>query len=264
MPTLTDQVLQTAQMLVAAREAGEPFYAFTGAGISTGSGLPDFRSPQGLWNDKEAMSASTVAGFCENPDTVWQLYVDGFDAATPVPNAGHRALAELETSGLISAIVTQNVDALHQEAGSKVVHHLHGDLSHAFCLDCERRWPMEEARQYRRSTGKVMECPDCETPLQPSLVLFDQMLPTQPWDAAAAIAQSAGGVLVAGSSLAVAPAHFIPLMTVDRPRPWVLVNYGPTEMDHMVGAGDVRIEGDCSTILPAVVQLCKVLLGSDE
>lgn len=251
-------------MLVAAYHAGEPFYAFTGAGISTGSGLPDFRSAKGLWNDQDAMAASSIAGFCERPDTIWELYVDGFDAVNPSPNAGHVAMARLQQLGLISEIVTQNVDALHEQAGSHDVHHLHGDLSQAFCLDCDRRWPLDEARVHRSATGEVMRCPDCDTPLQPSITLFDQMLPLEPWDRSEAVAKRAGGVLVAGTSLAVAPARFIPLMTVDRPRPWVVIAQSATEMDHLVGHGDVRIHADCTKVLPAITQLCEILLDGDD
>jgi NAD-dependent deacetylase len=260
MPTLTNLVLQATQLLVHARDAGHPFYAFTGAGVSTDSGLPDFRSRAGLWSQYDAMAISTTAGFCENPELIWKLYVDGFDDVNPQPNTGHLALAQLEQMGLISAVVTQNVDSLHEQAGSRTVHHLHGDMQHAFCLDCEREWPIEVAKQRRRETGEVMRCTSCETPLQPSITLFEQPMPVGPWDASAEIAQSAGGVMVCGSSLAVAPAHFIPLMTVDIPRPWIVVNRGQTQMDHLVGDGDVH----CSGFLSALVLACEMISEADE
>jgi NAD-dependent deacetylase len=248
--------------MAASKAAGRPFYAFTGAGMSTDSGLPDFRSSTGMWNDAEAEKASSQWGFDENPDRVWEMYVGPMFEATLHPNPGHEAIAQLVQMGLLSRVVTQNVDELHELAGvdESRVDHLHGDLKSAVCMDCLRGWPMSEKVEIWRQTGAVPTCEECARPLQPSLTLFGQDLPPGAWRRASQVARQAAGVLVCGSSLAVTPANELPYMTGRLGGCVAILNRGETEMDQALDPTfDFRFDGSLSHLLADLVQASREL-----
>jgi NAD-dependent deacetylase len=248
--------------MVAAAHAGRPFYAFTGAGISTDSGLPDFRSAQGMWQDKEAENASSQWGFDEDPSRVWAMYVEPMAHAKLDPNPGHRSLADLVGMGLISRVVTQNVDSLHELAGvdSSLVDHLHGDLERAECHSCLRSWPMSERVEEWVGERRVPVCDECGGPLQPSLTLFGQQLPQRTWRRAEQTARKAGGVLVLGSSLTVTPAADLPRLTGQLGGSVAIINRGETEMDNSLDeAFDFRFDASISDTLQQLAGICRAL-----
>lgn len=268
-------ITQLAQQMVDARSQGAPFYAFTGAGISTESGLPDFRSETGMWTEKEAMEASSASGFRQAPHRVWELFVDPMVGIELTPNEGHTALAELVDLGLISRVVTQNVDDLHELAGVEETHvdHLHGDLKSAVCHDCLRGWDMSEKaaqRQQMLSEGAsgadaVPGCAECGQPLQPSVTLFEQDLPPRAWKNAQRVSEQAAGVLVCGSSLSVTPANGLPYTTGRRGGVVAIVNRGATEMDSALDPDhDYRFDGACGEILPKLASECKRLMEASD
>jgi len=146
--------------------------ALTGAGISVGSGIPDFRSAGGLWSVYSPDEYATIDVFLANPEKAWELYrALGNTLLGKQSNPAHRALAELETAGLLSGIVTQNIDNLHQQAGSDVVLEIHGDHQHLQCLQCHHLETVEPAHY---DDGAVPRCPACGACLKPNIVLFGE------------------------------------------------------------------------------------------
>lgn len=159
---------QAASRFAAASRA----VALTGAGISVGSGIADFRSPGGLWSVFSPEEYATLEVFLTEPDKAWQLYrAMGRSLSGKKPNVGHRVLAELEQQGRLKGVVTQNVDNLHQEAGSRNVLEIHGDHRHLQCLQCGHRTPVTEEHYQDEAVPK---CASCDFPYKPNVVLFGE------------------------------------------------------------------------------------------
>jgi len=138
-------VAHTVSDLAALIRERQPCVVLTGAGISTESGIPDFRSPSGIWAEYDPMEYATIAAFRRDPSKGWEFYAPRLELLTTAePNEGHFALAELERRGLIEAVVTQNIDGLHERAGSETVMEVHGSIRSASCLECGERAPLEE------------------------------------------------------------------------------------------------------------------------
>ncbi|CAM3360490.1 NAD-dependent deacylase [Hydrogenibacillus schlegelii] len=212
-----------AEWLVRTREAGRPAVVLTGAGASTESGLPDFRSAGGLWREVPEKLAS-VETLLDDPDAFYDFYdrrLKGLRGARP--NRVHEVLARWETEGWIQAVLTQNVDGLHQAAGSRNVVELHGSLSRVRCHVCGRLYPPEALEERR--------CPACGGPLRPDIVLFGEFLPEEAWRSAEAWTEAAHLFLVVGSSLTVYPVAGLPERHARRGRPLVIVNRDPTPLD---------------------------------
>lgn len=210
--------------------------AFTGAGISTDSGLPDFRGPQGLWTtDPSAAASFSLWSFKANQrvrEAYWSSRLAVIDAE---PNDGHRALASLYEAGKLTAVITQNVDGLHQAAGvpSEAVHELHGSLSHVECWGCGRRLSMELFMAVANEapwTPATYRC-TCRKLFKPGVVLFGEKLDTDVFDAAYEAALGADLLLVLGSSLSVFPAAGIVGAAAHAGGRVVIVNYEPTDYD---------------------------------
>jgi len=244
-----------ARMLVKARHV----IAFTGAGISTPSGIPDFRGPQGLWR-RINPEVFGITYFLTDPMPAWRAFLELYKTTVTVrPNPAHYALAVLEGLGVVRAVITQNVDGLHQKAGSKKVIELHGNPSSAVCVVCGRRYPLDYAlRQVER--GEVPRCPECGGLLKPDVVFFGEPLPERALAEAIELAYRSDLVLVAGSSLVVRPANEIPWIVKRRGGKLVIVNLGETLMDHLA---DVKIEEDVSTALPRICEATLRLLKRD-
>lgn len=238
----TNPITQLAQLLRAHPGA----VALTGAGISTESGIPDFRSPgTGLYNFIDPMEYLSVDALMGRPTMFWKYFSEIFGTVIDVqPNSGHRALALLEKAGFISAIATQNIDGLHQKAGSKTVYEVHGHLRTARCGDCEKSWPLSEALK-QVGEGKLPHCPECRGDLRPDVVLFGDMMP-EAFSHALDAARAADLVLVVGSSLAVSPANMI-AMQGGRV---AIINREATPLDDRA---DVVIHGGAGEILMGVV-----------
>ena len=179
----------------------------TGAGITTESGIPDFRSAGGIWERYDPAEVAHIDAFRRDPARVWEFYALRLDAlARAEPNDGHRALAELEERGWIRAMMTQNVDGLHQRAGSRDVVEVHGSLREAECVRCRVRVPMEDAV----ASLPLPPCPECGEVLKPGVVMFGELLPADAIERAQALAAKTDLLLVVGSALEVYPVAELP------------------------------------------------------
>lgn len=224
--------------------------ALTGAGISTPSGIPDYRSPKsGLWEQAADMAEiATIFAFRHQPRAFYDWLrplLDIIRAASP--NPAHVALAQLEAAGRLRAIITQNIDLLHERAGSRVVHEVHGHLREIVCPACHYTLPAAEALDAFLNAGVIPCCRRCHQVMKPNVVLFGEILPRATMKAAMAAARAADVMLVAGSSLEVAPAGELPALARANGARLILINRGPTHMDDVA---DVIIRGDVAEVLP--------------
>ncbi|MGZ8739244.1 MAG: SIR2 family NAD-dependent protein deacylase [Gaiellaceae bacterium] len=241
----------TVRDLAALVRERQPCVVLTGAGISTESGIPDFRSPNGIWAKYDPMEYATIAAFRRDPVKVWKFYALRFELlATAEPNAGHLALAELERRGLVAAVVTQNIDGLHERAGSHAVVEVHGSIRSASCLECGERVPLEEVVAALRDVP-APPCPRCGAVLKPDVVMFGELLPADAIDRAIELAHQAGLLLVVGSSLEVHPVAALPGETVSAGGALGIVNRGPTPFDYLAS---VRIDGGAGETLSALAE----------
>jgi NAD-dependent deacetylase len=230
--------------------ASQRTVALTGAGISTESGIPDFRSGRGIWAEFDPLEVGHISAFRRDPARVWAFYRLRIDVVRQAaPNAGHVALAELERDGRLTRVITQNVDGLHRAAGSDALE-VHGALDRVDCLGCGARFPIEEAeRRMTAGPDGVPRC-DCGAPLKPGVVLFGEMLPEAAIDEAFALASSCELFLAAGSTLEVHPVGGLPEVARRAGATLAIVNRGPTAYDDDC---DVRIEGALGEVLPRLV-----------
>jgi NAD-dependent deacetylase len=225
----------------------QPCVVLTGAGVSTESGIPDFRSPSGIWAEVDPMEYASLRAFEADPEKVWGFYARRIEMLTEAePNEAHRALAELERRGYVEAIVTQNIDLLHTRAGSRHVVEVHGSIRTVSCLACGHREPLEE------SLLPVPRCPDCGAVLKPDVVFFGELLPRAAIDRSYELARGAALMLVVGSSLEVFPVAELPLETLRAGGLLAIVNRGPTALD---GRADIRIDRGAGETLRRVVDL---------
>jgi len=230
----------------------ETVVAFSGAGVSTASGIPDFRGPDGLWNRYDPEDFH-VRRFRADPAGFWEqqleLYEDVFRAVDPDPNPAHVALADLESAGHLDGVLTQNVDGLHQAAGSEEVIELHGTTERVTCRDCRQRYETDPVRD-RAADGELPpRCAECGGLLKPDTVLFGEQLPEHALLRSHALAQRADVFLAVGSSLTVEPAASLPEEAQSRGGTLVIANHDPTPLSDGA-AFDFR--ADVTEILPAL------------
>jgi len=236
-------------MAVALLQDARRAVALTGAGSSTPSGIPDFRSVgTGLWSKVDPFTVASVWGFRENPQRFyrWMQSLAG-DILSARPNPAHLALERLERCGKLRLIITQNIDALHQKAGSQDVIELHGHLRTISCLSCAFS---DDAVSYLDAFiggGVLPICPRCGAVLKPDIVLFGEPLPEEAIVRAQEEALGCDLMLVAGSSLEVMPAADLPALAVRSGARLILVNLGLTPYDHLA---DVILRGDVAKVLP--------------
>ncbi len=230
---------------------------FTGAGISTESGIPDFRGPQGLWT-RISPEVFDIENFYRDPDNGWKLYIEYiYDVVSRAfPNPAHRAIAELEAMGFVKAVITQNIDKLHQRAGSRNVIELHGVFDEVECGWCGFRDRIEPYIEEFRKSGKAPKCPRCGKFLKPAVVYFGEPLPAIALAEAFTLARTCNIMVVAGTSLAVYPAALIPLEAHRSGAKLYIVNLSPTPLDHLATAVAYTKAGE---ILPRVVEHVKKL-----
>jgi NAD-dependent deacetylase len=209
-------------------ERRRPCVVLTGAGIGTESGIPNFRSAGGIWERYDPAEVATIDAFRRSPAPVWEFYALRLDALTLAePNDGHHALAELEEQGWIRAVITQNIDGLHQLAGSREVVEVHGSLREAECIHCGVRVPIEDAL----ASLPLPPCPDCGEILKPGVVMFGELLPAAAIERAQALAAEAGVLLVVGSSLEVHPVAALPGEALAAGGALAIVNRGGSPWD---------------------------------
>jgi NAD-dependent deacetylase len=224
--------------------------AFTGAGISTESGIPDFRSPGGLWTKNQPIPFDQFVASKEMRDEAWRrkfAMEDFFRAAKP--GRGHRALAKLLQAGKLSAVITQNIDNLHQVSGipaAKVIE-LHGNGSYATCLDCGIRYELDWVKErFEKSKGSAPDCADCGGPVKSATISFGQSMPEEPMRLAEIETLAADLFISIGSSLVVWPAAGFPLRAKRNGAQLVILNREPTDLDEVA---DLVIREDIGDVL---------------
>ena len=246
------RICQVADLVLKARHA----VALTGAGMSTASGIPDFRSPgTGIWTHVDPLSVMSLAAFRADPEGFYRALaplVGNWSQARP--NAAHLALAQLEAWGLVAGIITQNVDNLHQEAGSRRVWELHGHLREATCLRCERVLPLNGQVDAFLESGEAPRCPECGGVLKPNMILFGERLPRYVYMEVMGHLEVCDLVMVAGSSLSVAPASELPFWAHRRGAKVVIINDAPTPADDLAA---VVIRDRVERALPHLARACR-------
>ena len=224
----------------------QPCVVLTGAGVSTESGIPDFRSPTGIWAEVDPFEVASLQAFRRDPARVWGFYRERIHVVRDAkPNAAHQALAELEERGLVEAVVTQNIDLLHSRAGSRDVVEVHGSIRSAQCLGCLWTEPTDDVLA-QLAESPVPACPQCGEALKPGVVLFGELLPAGPLERATQLARAARLVLVVGSSLEVLPVAGLPLEA----RAFAIVNRGPTALDDRA---ELKVDASAGETLRHVV-----------
>jgi NAD-dependent deacetylase len=242
--------IQRAAELIGGARRG---LALTGAGVSAESGIPTFRGADGLWARYDPVKVASIEYFMADPSAYWSVSKDrGRVALAARPNPGHHALAALEASGRLVAVVTQNTDGLHQDSGSRTVIEVHGSSRTVQCLDCGNREPRGEV-QVRLDVEMPPRCRVCGgTFLKPTVVLFGEPLPRAAIQQALTFARQADVMLVVGSSLVVYPAAEIPLVATRSGAQLIVINAEPTPLDELAA---VVIRGKSGEVLPEIVEL---------
>jgi len=224
----------------------QPCVVLTGAGVSTESGIPDFRSPTGIWAGIDPMEYASIDAFRRDPARVWHFYAPRITTLTEAePNAAHRAIAALERLGLVQAVVTQNIDLLHERAGSRDVIEVHGSIRTASCLECGFSYEGADVA----AMLPLPRCGRCGAVLKPDVVFFGELLPEAAIERATELARRAALLLVVGSSLEVHPVAGLPQETLDGGGRLAIVNRGPTPYD---GVATLRIDGAAGEVLECV------------
>lgn len=219
--------------------------------MSTESGIPDFRSPTGIWAEFDPLEYASLQAFRADPEKVWSFYKPRIAMLTAAePNAAHRALARLEEAGLVDAVVTQNIDLLHERAGSRNVVEVHGSIRSATCPRCGASYPRDDVVAKLEDADAPL-CDGCGAVLKPDVVFFGELLPADAVQRAFQLARRARLLLVVGSSLEVHPIAALPeeaLLTGGR---LAIINKGPTPYDDRA---DLKVEGNAGEILGAVIE----------
>lgn len=249
--TPADLIARAAELL----QKSEYAVALTGAGISTPSGIPDFRSAEsGLWEKHDPMVVASIMSFKLHPEAF-------YDWVRPLarvlieaqPNPAHHALAHLEELGILKSVITQNIDTLHSRAGSRNVHEVHGHLREATCIECFTVYPAESLIQdfLHDESKTVLRCEKCGGVLKPNVILFGEQLPVRVLQAASRDTRQCDVMLIVGSSLEVYPVADLPRQARAGGARLILVDYEQTAYDKMA---DVVIHGDAAQVLPRIVE----------
>ncbi len=244
---MSDPIDQAVAWLLQSRKT----VALTGAGVSTESGIPDFRSPGGLWSRYNPMEYATLGAFRRNPAKVWQLFEELQSLLDANPNPGHLALAELEAAGGLAGIITQNIDGLHQAAGSRVVVEYHGSPRTLHCLECGAGYQASDIA----ALGMPPRCNQevngkrCNAILKPDVVLYDEAIPLEATRGTAELIEGAELMLVIGTSCETYPAASLPAQVQAQGGRIVELNKEPARA---LSPG-VSLIGSFSEIMPEVV-----------
>ena len=223
---------RVADLIISARRV----VVFTGAGVSTESGIPDFRGPGGIWErfDPDDFTYQKFVGDPEARRKHWRMLQEGGLTTEAKPNAAHDAIAELDRLGKLDCVITQNVDNLHQKAGvpDDKVFELHGNMQWAICLSCGKRYPFEQVKDRLDEGEEIPDCEACHGILKPDAVFFGESLPEKVLREATHHSSKCDLCIVIGSSLVVYPAAYMPVYAVDSGAKLVIINLSSTPMDH--------------------------------
>ena len=239
--------------LVKKTEEKSEFVFFTGAGISTDSGIKDFRSCDGLYSEglyggyepEEILSRKVLMN---EPDIFFRYYNDKIIAGNPEPNMGHKAIADIQELGIETTVVTQNIDGLHSKAGSFTVHELHGSVLKNYCTSCNRFFDLDFIKSFK---GSIPKCPDCKSMVRPDVVLYGEGLHEEEVKVSVEAIERADFLFAVGSSLRVYPAAGF--LRYFRGKAFIIINIGQTPFDRIA---DCKIEENSSYVLG---QLCREL-----
>ncbi len=246
-----DDLARAVEVLSAKRQ----ILVFSGAGISTESGIPDFRGPNGLWTrvDPEDFNIKRYLSSRELRVRGWRMHANGerWGSGNPLPNQGHLAVVDLWRQGKLVGVVTQNIDGLQQAAGlpDELIAELHGNVKESQCLDCGQTWPTEAILERVASGEEDPHC-SCGGLVKTRVVMFGEGLDPSTVDRAFQFLADADAMIVVGSTVAVYPASDVVLAAAFKPVPVVIINMGETEADHLAA---VRLDGPIGELLPALV-----------
>jgi NAD-dependent deacetylase len=245
------EIEQLAQLIVKSQRV----IVFTGAGISTESGIPDFRSPGGIWS-KYDPEDFTIQKFLSGPaarKTIWRMSLESGLITEAKPNPAHFAVAKIYQLGKLDCVVTQNIDNLHQEAGvpRDKVFELHGNMKWVVCLSCRRRFPTPEVLQRMREGVEVPDCSQCQGILKPDAVFFGESLPQETLEESISRAQNCDLFIVIGSTLLVYPAAYIPTYAKEAGARLAIINLTPTALDDYA---EVVIRGKAGEVMSRVME----------
>jgi NAD-dependent deacetylase len=252
MALLDQQIEQVADLVMKAKN----IVAITGAGISTPSGIPDFRSPDsGLWDNVDPLGVASIFAFRQSPQQFYNwIRPHSRRFLEAEPNPAHHALVALEREGKLRAIITQNIDDLHHKAGSQTVYELHGSLRAVTCIRCYETIDSAGIFDKFVQDGEVPRH-HCGGVLKPNVILFGEQLPVREFVSAQLAVKEADLMLVAGSSLEVAPASDLPELALENGARLIIINYQATYLDKQA---DVVIHANLAEVLPRIVDLAQV------
>jgi len=243
----SELISQAAAILRASQHTA----ALTGAGISTPSGIPDFRSRgSGLWERFDPMQVASLSSFRYHPEHFFEWFRPlAIKMLNAEPNPAHVALAKLEKAGILTGVVTQNIDNLHRRAGSLIVYEIHGHMREATCISCFRRDNTPDLLKHFMEEGTLPLCPECGGILKPNVVLFGEQLPHRVVEDARSLLAKSDLILVAGSSLEVTPAALFPIPAINAGAKLIIINHEPTYLDERA---TLIFRQDVAQILPQI------------
>jgi NAD-dependent deacetylase len=250
---LTGLTLEKIEFAAALFRQAKKAVVLTGAGISTPSGIPDFRSEgTGLWSHDEPLESASLASFRTHPERFfkWLRPLAG-QIYQAQPNPAHLALAKLEQQGHIAAIITQNIDMLHQKAGARQVIEMHGSMATLTCTACFQKYSHADYLPAFLETGTLPHCATCGSILKPDVILFGEQLPQKAWQQAQNQARSCDLMMVIGSSLEVLPVAGLPMQALDHGAHLIIINNTPTYLNVRA---DINILQNAVEIVPAIAE----------
>lgn len=246
-----EEIERLAQLILESKK----IIVFTGAGISTESGIPDFRSPGGIWSryDPENFTIQKFLSSREARRALWKMSAESGLLTEAEPNPAHYAIAELYQLGKLDCVITQNIDNLHQKAGvpEDKVFELHGNMQWVVCLSCHRHFPMPEVLQRIKEGIEVPNCPDCQGILKPDAVFFGEALSQETLQEATRHSQNCDLFIVIGSTLVIYPAAYMPTYAKEAGTKLAIINLTPTPLDHFAA---VVIRGKAGEMMPKVIK----------
>jgi len=256
---MDEKIQKVAEWIVDAKK----IVVFVGAGLSTESGIPDFRSPGGVWEkyDPEDFYFQNFISNRKSREKYWQMATEMYEAMREAkPNAGHAAIAELENLGKLDCLITQNIDGLHFKAGNteEKVLELHGTAMHVSCLDCKKRYDRDKIQERISNGDKAPVCEVCGGLLKPATISFGQSMPERETAEAYKRSEACDLFIVIGSSLVVHPAAYMPVVAKRGKAKLAIINRDETACD---GMADIIINGSAGPIMEAILVKVKELTG---
>jgi len=248
---MTDDLQQKIEYATALMRESKYTTILSGAGISTHSGIPDFRSNQsGLWRKFDPFEVASLTAFRHNPERFFEWMRPFAKVMLKAkPNEAHLGIAHLEEKGIVQAIITQNIDALHQRAGSHNVIEVHGSMQKMTCMRCYHHFDAQDYIIPYIENGTVPRCPRCNGILKPDIILMEEQLPVEVWQRAVEATQNCDLMIIIGSSLEVSPVSYLPYQALEHGAKLIMINKTPTYIDDRA---EILFHYDLIDIVPAL------------